>query len=70
MKSQNAKEVLVYMTLVSAVLIMVYKELNKLSGFKISKLRFEIELDNFLLKEIVKLCGGDPLKAPHLWNSD
>jgi transposase len=68
-RSQNAVQVLIYMTLITAMLIMVYRELNKLSGFKIAKLRFEIELDNFLLKEIVKLCGGDPAKAPHLWNS-
>lgn len=68
-RSQNAVQVFVYMTLISAMLIMVYKELNKVSGFKIAKLRFEIELDNFMLKEIVTLCGGDPNKAPHLWKS-
>lgn len=69
-RSQNAMEVLISMTLITALLIMVYKKLNKITGFKIAKLRFEIELDNFMLKEIVKLCGGDPQIAPHLWNSE
>ena len=36
---------------------------------KFAKLKFEIALDNELIKEIVKLCGGNPNKAQYLWNS-
>ena len=50
-------------------MIMVYKKKNNIKGFKIAKLKFEIELDNMLLKEIIKLCGGNPKKADFLWNS-
>jgi hypothetical protein len=38
-------------------------------GFKIAKLKFEIELENEIIKEIVKLCGGDPTKATPLFSS-
>lgn len=68
-RNQNAMEVLISMTMITAMMIIVYKKKNKIEGFKIAKLRFEIDLDNFMLKEIVKLCGGDPQMAPHLWNS-
>ena len=34
-----------------------------------TKLRFELELENEITKPIVTLCGGDPNKAEHLFNS-
>lgn len=64
----NGIKVMLYMTMVLAMLIIVYKKLNNIKGFKIAKLRFEIELENDIIKEIVKLCGGDPNKAKHLFN--
>lgn len=57
------------MTLITAMLLLAYKRLNKLPGFKMAKLQFELELENEMLKTIVMLCGGDPKKAPHLFNS-
>jgi len=68
-RSQNAIEVMLYMTLITSMLIIVYKKSNNIKGYKIALLRFEIELDNLMIKEIVELCGGDPNKASHLWNS-
>jgi hypothetical protein len=60
---------MLYMTMITAILILVFKKLNKIDGYKIAKLKFEIQLDNLLIKEIVLLCGGDPAKASHLWNT-
>lgn len=60
---------MIYMTMILAILIIAYKKLNKLKGFKIAKLRFEIELENEIIQAIVVLCGGDPTKAQHLFNS-
>lgn len=57
------------MTMILAVLILAYKKLNKIKGFKIAKLKFEIELENEVIKTIVILCGGNPEKAAHLFNS-
>jgi hypothetical protein len=68
-RNENGIKVMLYMTLIVATLIIVYKKLNRISGLKIAKLRFELELENSLVKEIVILCGGDPAKAPHLFNS-
>ena len=65
----NGMKVMLYMTLILAILIIVYKKKNKIETYKIAKLKFEIELDNELIKLIVQTCGGDPNKAHYLWNS-
>jgi len=68
-RNQNGMSVMLYITMIVSILLLAYKKLNRISTYKMAKLRFEIELDNMLLKEIVLLCGGDPNKASHLWNS-
>jgi hypothetical protein len=68
-RNENGIKVMLYMTMIVAILIIVYKKLNRISGMKIAKLRFELELENSLVKEIVILCGGNPENAPHLFNS-
>jgi hypothetical protein len=65
----NGIKVMVYMTMIVATLITAYRKINQIKSFKIAKLKFELELDNEITKEIVILCGGDPAKAPHLFNS-
>jgi hypothetical protein len=68
-RNVNGIKVMIYMTMILAILILTYKKLNKIKGYKIAKLKFEIDLDNSIIKEIVVLCGGNPDKAKHLWNS-
>jgi transposase len=68
-RQKNGIEVMIYMTMIVAILILAFKKLNNIEGYKIAKLKFEIQLDNLLIKEIVLLCGGNPDKAPHLWNT-
>ncbi|MEO6452930.1 MAG: hypothetical protein ABIN97_02595, partial [Ginsengibacter sp.] len=68
-RDENGIKVMIYMTMILATLIIAYKKLNKLKGFKIAKLKFEIELETDIIKEIVIFCGGDPAKAPHLFSS-
>lgn len=65
----NGIKVMLYMTMILAILLIAYKKLNKMKGYKIPKLKFEIELDNAIIKEIVILCGGNPDMAKHLWNT-
>lgn len=67
-RTENGIRVMVYMTLILAILIIAYKKLNKLSGFKIPKLKFANELEADIIKEIVILCGGQPSKMKHLFN--
>jgi hypothetical protein len=68
-RTPNGIKVMIYMTLISAMLIIVFKKLNKIGSYKIAKLQFELELEKDMIKAIVELCGGDPNKAPHLFNS-
>lgn len=68
-RTENGMKVMIYMSLIVAALLIAYKKINHLQSFKIAKLRFEIELENDIIKAIVTLCGGNPQKAPLLWNS-
>lgn len=68
-RNENGIKVMIYMTMILATLIIVYKKINKIKSFKIAKLKFELELDNEIIKAIVIICGGDPQRAPHLFNS-
>lgn len=68
-RDENGIRVMIYMTMILATIIIAYKKINRLKGFKITKLKFELELENEIIKEIVKICGGDPAKAPHIFNS-
>ena len=66
-RDENGIRVMLYMTMILATLLIVYKKTNKMKGFKMPKMAFEIELANEMTKAIVIVCGGDPSKAPHLW---
>lgn len=64
----NGIRVMIYMTLILAILLIVYKKLNKISSYKIAKLRFELELDEEIMKQVAILCGADPKKVKNLFN--
>jgi len=57
--SENGIKVILYMTLIAAMLLLLYKKINDL-GYKTAKRRFTIELWEAIVKIIVKECGGDP----------
>ncbi|MGV3640332.1 MAG: IS4 family transposase [Adhaeribacter sp.] len=59
-RTENAIRVLLYTTLITAMLLIVYKNINKMAGYKIPKLRFALDLEEELIKFIVLLCGGNP----------
>jgi len=63
--NENGIQVMLYMTLIVAMLIMIYKKENNL-GFKTAKRRIEIELQQLILAIVVVLTGGDLKKAKHL----
>lgn len=68
-RDENGIKVMIYMTMILAILIIAYKKINNIKGYKIAKLKFELELENEIIKEIVILCGGDPARAQHLFKS-
>lgn len=61
-RSENGIQVMLYMTLIVALLLIVYRKLNKLESDRRAKLRFAQELETEVVRQIVLLCGGDPGK--------
>lgn len=59
---------MMYMTLILCILILVYKKTNNLSGFKIVKINVANELQNYLIREIVILSGGNPDLVSHYFS--
>jgi Transposase DDE domain len=59
-RSKNGIQVMLYVTMILAILLTVYKKKNKLKGFKLVKLKFANELEAELIKHIVIICGGNP----------
>lgn len=68
-RDENGIKVMIYMTMILAILIIAYKKKNSIKSFKIAKLKFEIELENQIIKTIVTMCGGNPELAGALFNS-
>lgn len=57
--SENGMMVLMYMTMIASMLVLTYKRINKV-GYKTAVRRISFELNEFIIKLIVKECGGDP----------
>jgi hypothetical protein len=65
-RNLNGVKVMIYMTLILASMIIIYKKKNNLKGFKIVKMKIAKELQNELIKEIVLMTGGDISKISHI----
>jgi len=63
--STNGLKVMMYMIMISAILLIVYKKLNKLTGYKIPKLRFKMELKNEINFLLAQINGADPKKIKY-----
>jgi len=57
--NKNGLQVMLYMTLITSMLILIYKKGNK-QGYKTSKRRFAMEVRDLAIAMIVVQCGGDP----------
>lgn len=68
-RTENGMKVRIFMTMILAILLLAYKKISGIKGYKIAKLKFEPELENDIIKTIVVLCGSDPTKVAHLWNT-
>jgi hypothetical protein len=60
--SKNGMEVMIYMTLIVAMLVLIYKKANNL-GYKTAKKRFVMELRELITVIMIILSGGDPNKV-------
>jgi hypothetical protein len=57
--NKNGMQVMIYMTMIVAMLILIYKKENNV-GYKTAKRRFSMEIRNLAISMIVVHCGGDP----------
>lgn len=57
--NRNGITVLLYMTLIVAMLVLIYKRTNAL-GYKTAKRRLFMEIRNLSVAIIISHCGGDP----------
>jgi hypothetical protein len=57
--NKNGIKVIIYMTLIVAMLLLIYKKANNIS-YKTAKRRFKIEIRNLAIAMIVVLAGGNP----------
>lgn len=55
----NGIKVVLYMTLILAMLILMYKKLNNI-GYRSAKRRFYYEVEGLILRMVATLSGGDP----------
>jgi transposase len=60
--SKNGIEVMIYMTLIVAMLVLIYKKANNLS-YKTAKRRFVLELRELITGIMIVFSGGDPSKV-------
>ena len=56
--SENGIKVMVYMTLIFALLVLIYKKKNNMSGYKMVKHRMLLELQEEFYKFVIKMSGG------------
>ena len=56
--NENGLQVILYMTLIAAMLLMIYKRENEI-GFTTAKRRFMIQLEDMVLSMAIVFAGGD-----------
>lgn len=57
--NKNGMEVMIYMTMIVAMLVLLYKKANNI-GYKTAKRRMAMEIRNLSIALIITQCGGDP----------
>lgn len=66
-ESRNGIEVIMYVRLIAAMLILIFKKQNDINGYKIAKSVFEEELEIEIIKTFVEFCDGNPEKVAQLY---
>jgi Transposase DDE domain len=62
-RSENGIKIILYSTLIAAILLIVYKKTNNLKGYKIMRQKFVQDMEKLLAIDLVFLCNGDTEKA-------
>lgn len=64
--SINGIKVVLYVLLIAAMLIMLYKKFNNIDSYKRAKLKFIQAIETEVTRMIVEICGGNPDATPYL----
>lgn len=59
-RTENGVQVMLYVTMIAAILLLAYKKQNGLAGFKIPQQKLAQEIEKEITKHIITLCGGNP----------
>jgi transposase len=57
--SENGMMIMMYMTMIASMLILTYKRINNV-GYKTAVRRISFELNEFIIKLMIRHSGGDP----------
>jgi transposase len=68
-RNENGIKVVLYMTLIAAILLTAFKNANKLKGYKIPKVKLANQIEALIIEDIVVHCGGNPLLIKMFYNS-
>ena len=60
--NKNGIEVMIYMTMIAAMLLLIYKKANNI-GYKTAKRRIAMELRDMITEILIIFAGGDPAKV-------
>lgn len=64
--SMNGIKVTLYVVLIAAMLIMLYKKLNNIDSYKRAKIKFIQAIETEVTRIIVEICGGNPNATTYL----
>jgi hypothetical protein len=64
--SINGIRVVIYVLLIAAMLIMLYKKHNNIESYKRAKLKFIQAIETEITRMIVEICGGNPDATAYL----
>ena len=67
-RTENGIKVVLYVTMIAGVLLEAYKRSNKMSWYKIAMLKFVAEVEEEMVKELIRMYGGNPEKLYDVLN--
>lgn len=59
-RNMNGMMVYIYMILIMAILLLMYKTANSLVGYKLAKIDFFQEIENEIICDLIRVSGGNP----------
>jgi hypothetical protein len=64
-RDANGLQVMLYTMLIAAILVLVFRQRNRITSYKLAKLQFVDQLYDSIIKLAIALCGGNP----HLYDA-